>query len=1006
IMADGDAVRYDLGQSQTTYNCVENSFVMVSSGATSNYYQVGLFGKSIASFVGTGRVGIGETAPESAMEITSASPIITLHNSTNQDTNNGRESRLEFKGQQSGGEETSLARLAVSHSGTSDDEKGQMVFRVNDGNDGASPSEKMRITDTGNVGIATSIPIGRLQVSGDTVIGGGTSLLRMLGAGGALYIQPSSSTVTGSSADLYFSNWYQGTPKLVIKAGGNIGVGTSEPGEPLNVIGDISSSTTIYAPIGDFSDIYVSTINTKSPLYINNTANNVLITGTGNMGIGNTNPNEKLDVIGDISSSTTIYAPIGDFTNVYVSTIYSKSPLQFATNGINRMTLNDNGYVGIGSTNPASPLDVIVPNGGAARIQTSTLGNEESAFLNFQGRGIIGYSSFTAMGLSGLEMRTPSKHILINTNDTILDNYIFINGTSSDYIKFGTFGTERVIISSSGYLGIGTTNPGALLSLNNSLGNTKLALFDGGSTFYGMGIQSNQFRLHVGNNSGRFSFLDAPSGNELLTIKGTGNVGIGTTEPSVLLHLEKDYSVTTVISKIYDPAMSAGHALRINLGNADSTNNSAQISYTHVGLGSASNYLSLGMYGTLDTLNVTGNSRVGLGTTSPAERLEVNGNITFSGTEGNIKKINELEGANDLKLSGDATNDADIYIHANGNVGIATTNPAAKLYVKGAGGTNTGVIVAYETTDNWVHGGPSANPTTALKLYREGHTSESYANAVDFNLLRYEDSSTNSRTRMDIKLANVTAAPDTNVMTLLSNGNVGIGTTAPAQILQIKGTTNTPVLLIEPLSWSSGNSSEVRLGDTAHYLKATHSGGMIIYDLDKINLEGSNVGIGTANPAKKLHVNGDIQIEGVLISHNIDSGDGPSMVWKDTVHTMAKYSSSARYKENIEVFKDDFYKILTLEPKIYNRKNDPLKKKEIGYIAEEMDAAGLNYLVFYDEQGRPDSINDKKIAVYTNEIVKDNIKKIEDQKDEIDMLKDENKELRARVEEIESLLNK
>jgi len=79
-----------------------------------------------------------------------------LHNRTHEDTDGGRESIVTFKGQQSGGEESTLAEIEVNHSGSSDDEKGQLVFKTNDGNDGASPSEAMRINPLGNVGIGTA----------------------------------------------------------------------------------------------------------------------------------------------------------------------------------------------------------------------------------------------------------------------------------------------------------------------------------------------------------------------------------------------------------------------------------------------------------------------------------------------------------------------------------------------------------------------------------------------------------------------------------------------------------------------------------------------------------------------------------------------------------------------------------------------------------------------------------------------------------------------------------
>ena len=71
---------------------------------------------------------------------TDTTPEVTIVNSTHEDTDGGREGKVTFKGQQSGGEESTLAQIQASHDGTSDDEKGDLIFKVNDGSDGASPT--------------------------------------------------------------------------------------------------------------------------------------------------------------------------------------------------------------------------------------------------------------------------------------------------------------------------------------------------------------------------------------------------------------------------------------------------------------------------------------------------------------------------------------------------------------------------------------------------------------------------------------------------------------------------------------------------------------------------------------------------------------------------------------------------------------------------------------------------------------------------------------------------
>jgi len=93
-----------------------------------------------------------------------------------------------------------------------------------------------------------------------------------------------------------------------------------------------------------------------------------------------------------------------------------------------------------------------------------------------------------------------------------------------------------------GNVGIGITDPSASLSLGSSLLNTKIALWEGdvnGQRLrYGLGMSSYQFRLHLDAPSARFSFLSDEVGTtELMTILGTGNVGIGVTNPLTKLDI-------------------------------------------------------------------------------------------------------------------------------------------------------------------------------------------------------------------------------------------------------------------------------------------------------------------------------------------------------------------------------------------------------------------------------------------------------------------------------------
>ena len=122
---------------------------------------------------GNERVGIG-AAPGTFVEIDSTAPYVTIKNNTHEDTSGGRESKIIFEGEQSGGEITSLAEIEVSHEGTADDQKGQLILKVNSGAEGASPGEATRIDSSGRllVGTSSSPSAGQGQYSRLVALGG------------------------------------------------------------------------------------------------------------------------------------------------------------------------------------------------------------------------------------------------------------------------------------------------------------------------------------------------------------------------------------------------------------------------------------------------------------------------------------------------------------------------------------------------------------------------------------------------------------------------------------------------------------------------------------------------------------------------------------------------------------------------------------------------------------------------------------------------------------------
>ena len=225
-----------------------------------------------------GNIGFGEQSPATLLEMSSASPYLTIHNTTHEDTDYGRESELIFKGEQSGGEETTLGKIQVAHDGTADDQKGIMSFKVNDGTEGDAPGTAMTILADGKVGIGTDSPGAKLEVRKD---GSTTAIFRndqaetnpnntwptfsMVNAnttsnnythfvfsdsvnGGSYFSGISNKFInhTNNYGDLGFWTRSAGgyTEKVTILSDGNIGIGTTDPDTLLHL--SSTATTTAY----------------------------------------------------------------------------------------------------------------------------------------------------------------------------------------------------------------------------------------------------------------------------------------------------------------------------------------------------------------------------------------------------------------------------------------------------------------------------------------------------------------------------------------------------------------------------------------------------------------------------------------------------------------------------------------------------------------------------------------------------------------------------------------
>ena len=150
----------------TDYTASTKTSVVLGTGASaSDTLEVVAY--DIASIADTVSKADGGTF-NGDLGITNSSPDITLTNNTTEDTDGGRESTVTFKGLQSGGEESTLAQIQASHDATADDQKGDLIFKTNDGSDNAAPTEAVRISSNQRVGISETDPQQNLHITSST----------------------------------------------------------------------------------------------------------------------------------------------------------------------------------------------------------------------------------------------------------------------------------------------------------------------------------------------------------------------------------------------------------------------------------------------------------------------------------------------------------------------------------------------------------------------------------------------------------------------------------------------------------------------------------------------------------------------------------------------------------------------------------------------------------------------------------------------------------------------
>jgi hypothetical protein len=334
-----------------------------------------------------------------------------------------------------------------------------------------------------------------------------------------------------------------GDQKMVITSGGNVGIGIAVPTEKLDVNGNIRASghfiagtTTTY---GDgFIDLSMGTnldIDSNT-LYIDSTKNQV--------GIGTNFPGARLGVKSAYQNSEVVRVHAwdgGPLFRVLERSDGSAGMDMFDTNHNRRVLLNSNGdsylnggNVGIGTASPTEKLDVlgnIKASGTVTSGSSITIDGINDKITATSGTIDFDNENLVTAGKVGIGTTSPTQQLTLATDwGTRLE----ITKTSSSFPfqqSTGAVNSGSFVIN---HQSEGSSKPGADFALMRD-GLQRLVLGNYDTYIGSQGGGDIHFLAHMG---------DHENVEELMRITASGNVGIGTTDPTQELHVDGDWTIS------------------------------------------------------------------------------------------------------------------------------------------------------------------------------------------------------------------------------------------------------------------------------------------------------------------------------------------------------------------------------------------------------------------------------------------------------------------------------
>jgi hypothetical protein len=504
----------------------------------------------------------------------------------------------------------------------------------------------------GSVGIGIAAPTQKLDINGGSMVLGSSIASPILnirsnantnGSGGIIEFNESDAnfgfairhnTEPGAygSDGIWFENKRSGvyTPVFGFTFENRFGIGTTVPQSVFNIVNDNGG-------IGAQDDVII-----ESYAATGGQPGIAQFTSRGTKAVPANLANG--DQLGSYAMGGYWNSVINNFNNNSVIRAFyrgngttSLTDMQFFTSGAERLRINENGNVGIGTSAPTSRLSVVSDAAGVIHeddISISSFNTSPGATFIFNsatGTQAAPANLVTGNQLGSVSFRGQSGGSM-KISSSMISNYRGDGTTNLSDLTFKTSNVDRMVIDQLGNVGIGLLNPTKpleVLAVNiaadfRSTANQVVAQFisvnptNRSTIGFGNTGSVNNFSVRLGaENNDMILYTD---NTERIRILQAGNVGIGTSTPATLLHVEG-------VSPIIRVGNSTGTSGSIEFGNA---NHGIKRNYNNivndVGLYTSNSdlHFSTDNDGTTQMI-LKDNGFVGIGTASPSLTLDING---------------------------------------------------------------------------------------------------------------------------------------------------------------------------------------------------------------------------------------------------------------------------------------------------------------------------------------------------------------------------------------------